>query len=495
MRHLMKRSKWYLSGLLFISFHSFAEELKRKDTNILALPAIFCDHMVVQRNQPFIIWGKANARHKIFVNFNHESRTAVAGDDGNWKIVFNKVKTGVSTEISVNDETGKTIHIQDVIAGDVWVCAGQSNMNFMLAADKNGAAEMQQSNNDSLREYRCAMPEGAVNPENSDHSQWVPARGEKLSRFSAVAYYFAKSIQASQHIPVGIIVMSCGNTRAETWTDTDFLKQYPPLHPLLSYWQKERTNKEPLINFMPGKFYDDVVKPVIPFAIKGIVWYQGESNSFADNSGRSIDERTGIYKPLLQALIANWRSAWQQKGLPFYIIQLPNYKDTSGNLQWATIRQAQLDIAKETPHTGLIVTIDLGDSTNIHPNNKMPVGERAARWALTNEYKQHYLAVSGPVIKEMKTFGSKAVLYFTHNGNGLLSKTGSHLQGFEIADAADNNKFFPADAFIKNNTVIVTADHITNPVSVKYAWADNPNVSLFNKENLPASPFIISTKK
>lgn len=246
---------------------------------------------------------------------------------------------------------------------------------------------------------------------------------------------------------------------------------------------------------MPGKFYDEVVKPVIPFAIKGVVWYQGESNSFADNSGRSIDERTGIYNPLLQALIANWRSAWQQKGLPFYIIQLPNYKDSSGSLQWATIRQAQLDIAKETPNTGLIVTIDLGDSTNIHPNNKMPVGERAARWALTNEYKQNYLAVSGPVIREMKLFGSKAVLYFTHTGNGLLSRTGSHLQGFEIADAADNNKFFPADAFIKNNTVIVTADHITDPVSVKYAWADNPNVSLFNKENLPASPFIISTKK
>ncbi len=480
---------------MFISFHSFAQSLKRSDTNALVLPPIFCNHMIVQREKPFLIWGKAGAKEKISVEFNNETHTVVADDTGNWKALFTKIKTGVHTTIIVRNAEGKKIHIDDVVAGDVWVCAGQSNMNFMLAADKNGAKEIEQSNNDSLREYRCAMPEGALNPENSDHSQWVPARGEKLSRFSAVAYYFAKSIQASEHIPIGIIVMSCGNTRAEAWTDTSFLKRYPPLQPLLSYWQKERKNKDALINFMPGKFYDDVVKPVIPFAVKGVVWYQGESNSFSDNSGRNLSERTIIYKPLLGALIANWRSAWNDNRLPFYVIQLPNYKDTSTNLQWAVIRQAQLDVTKETLHDGLIVTIDLGDSTTIHPVNKMPVGERAARWALANEYHQQGITVSGPIIAGMKKEGSRAALYFEHIDKGLLSKTGKDLQSFEMADAANPSHFFPADAYIKKNTVIVTSAFVTKPVAVRYAWADNPAASLFNKNNLPASPFLISAKK
>ena len=267
------------------------------------------------------------------------------------------------------------------------------------------------------------------------------------------------------------------------------------MQPLLSYWRKERKNKDAIINFMPGKFYDDVVKPVVPFAVKGVVWYQGESNSFSDNSGRNMDERTGIYKPLLGALIQNWRSAWSDNRLPFYVIQLPNYKDTSTDLQWAVIRQAQLTIAKETPHTGLIVTIDVGDSATIHPANKMPVGERAARWALVNEYKQPNISVSGPIIKQMSIKGNKAILYFIHVNEGLLSKTGNTLHGFEIADITNPNHFFPADAFIKNNTVIVTANSVTKPVSVRYAWADNPVVSLFNKNNFPASPFLISIKK
>ncbi len=491
----MKRNKWLLIVLLFVSFHSLSQSLQHNGSNAFSLPAIFCNHMIVQREKPFVIWGKALAGDRIRISFYNKTQTVITDIEGNWKATFENVKTGIHPEIIISDGEKQVAHIEDVVAGDVWLCAGQSNMNFMLAADKNGTAEIQQSRNDSLREYRCAMPEGALNPENSDHSQWIPAMGERLSRFSAVAYYFAKSIQASQHIPVGIVVMSCGNTRAEAWTDTAVLKQYPPLQPLLSYWQKERKNKDPLINFMPGKFYDDVVKPVIPFAVKGMLWYQGESNSFSDNSGRNMDERTVIYKPLLQALIQNWRSAWNDNRLPFYVIQLPNYKDTSTNLQWAVIRQAQLAITKRTPHTGLIVTIDVGDSTTIHPANKMPVGERSARWALANEYKQRGVKVSGPIITQIKRQGDKAILYFTHIGKGLLSKTGNQLQGFEMADAATPNRFFSAGAYIKNNTVIVTANSITKPVSVRYAWADNPAVSLFNKENLPASPFLVSTKK
>ena len=340
----------------------------------LSLPKIFSDNMILQRDQPVLVWGTAAAGENVTIKLLDQIQNAIADKSGKWKATLKARKAGGPYQLLVSGGKGEKIKVQNIKVGDVWICAGQSNMNFMLAADKNGAAEIATLDNDNIREFRTDMPDRVFNPENKDPSQWIPAKGDKAGTFSAVAYYFAKQLQAKENIPVGIIVMACGNTRAEAWTDMGFLKSYPALKPLLSYWETKKENATFNINHIPGKFYTDVVAPVVLFALKGVLWYQGESNTLPDASGRTIAERAAEYKPILQALIANWRSDWKNKDLPFGIVQLPNYKDSSADLHWAHIRQAQLETAKEVPHVGLAVTIDLGNAQNIHPTNKKPVG-------------------------------------------------------------------------------------------------------------------------
>ncbi len=225
--------------------------------------------------------------------------------------------------------------------------------------------------------------------------------------------------------------------------------------------------------------------------MKGVIWYQGESNTLPDNSGRPISKRASEYKFLLTDLIHTWRSNWNNENLPFYIVQLPNYKDSSGDIQWAVIRKAQLDVTKNTKYTGLVVTIDVGNSTKLHPSNKATVGSRLALWALAKDYGKQGLIFSGPIIKSMKLSGDKAVLGFDYEASRLVSKSGYHLRGFTIADVSAPNKFVNAEAYINKNKVIVSNPAIKKPAVVRYAWADNPEVSLFNTAHLPASPFCI----
>lgn len=450
--------------------------------------------MILQRNQPIPVWGSAGPGEKIIVKIQDQIQSTIADNGGKWKTTLKAMKAGGPYQLQVSGGKGETIKLGNIKVGDVWICAGQSNMNFMLAADEDGAAEIATLDNDAIREFRTNMPAGVFNPENKDHSQWILAKGEKANTFSAVAYYFAKQLQAKENIPVGIIVMACGNTRAEAWTDMGFLKSYTDLKPLLSYWENKKEDTNITVNHIPGKFYNDVVAPVIPFAVKGVVWYQGESNTLPDNSRRTISERTAEYKTLLNALISNWRAAWKNPALPFYIVQLPNYSDASGDLHWAAIRQAQLETMKEMPHVGMAVTIDLGNAQDIHPTNKKQVGERLALWAFEKVYNRKMSVASGPVIKSIKIKGGKAILDFDYKGKGLVSKNNDSLWGFEIADAAKPGVFIPATAMLKGGKLIVSADGIKHPVSVRYAWADDPEISLYNKEGLPASPFLIKEK-
>ncbi len=458
----------------------------------LVLPAIFTDNMIVQREKPLHVWGKSLPGKMVSINFNNQTTSALADTTGNWETAFKPMKAGGPYALSVStDKEGSKI-LKNILIGDVWICAGQSNMNFILDAEKNGKRELNDLHNDSIREYRCEMPAGVENPENIDHSKWIPAMGEKARRFSAVAYYFAKKIQSEEHIPVGIIVMACGNTRAESWIDTSVLKLYPSLQPLLDHWKKRRLINDIEINHEPGVFYNSVVKPLLPLVIKGVIWYQGESNTLPDNSGRNINERAAEYKTLLTALINNWRNSFRQEQLPFYIIQLPNYKEPLQDLQWAIIRQAQLDVTRQMPHSALVVTIDVGDSTNIHPNNKQAVGERAAKLTLINEYHHHNVIASGPLAKNIKIYGDKIIISFDYTGSGLISTTGKGLTNFEVSDSNKPGLFFKANASIQKNKIVVNSADVSHPVAVRYAWADNPDVSLFNKEGLPASPFIIN---
>ncbi|MET4082727.1 sialate O-acetylesterase [Pedobacter sp. UYP30] len=483
-----------LATILFLSLfgkrYSFEKNKPGIKTYTLSMPAIFCDSMILQRNQPLVFWGKCKANLKVTAILNGQYNSTFSDTDGNWKIKLPAMKAGGPYKLKIVDQNKNAISFKDILIGDVWLCAGQSNMNFILAADKNGSSEIASLDNPNIREYRCKMPDGVQNPENREHSKWITAVGKQASNFSAVAYYFAKKIQTTEKIPIGIILMACGDTRAESWMPENVIQNDPELDSLYQYWNSHRNDNSIPFNHRPAEFYSNVVNPIIPFPLKGVVWYQGESNTLPDNSKRPVQQRASEYKFLLTDLIHTWRSNWNNENLPFYIVQLPNYKDPSGDIQWAVIRQAQLNVAKNTKHTGLVVTIDIGDSTNLHPSGKGSVGSRLALWALAKNYRRN-LVFSGPTISNMKVSGNKAVLSFDDEASRLVSKSGNLLLGFTIADVSAPNNFVNAEAYIDNDKVIVSNPTIKNPVAVRYAWGDNPKVSLFNAANLPASPFCI----
>jgi sialate O-acetylesterase len=458
----------------------------------LIVPVIFCDNMILQRQKPIAVWGKADAYEDVAITLNNKTTKCISDADGNWRTNLPKMNAGGPYTMAITTNGNEKITINDILIGEVWLCAGQSNMNFILAGDRNAVTELH-ADNKNVREFRCDMPQGALNPENSEHSRWITAVGyDDKKQFSAVAYYFAKKLQDELNVPVGVIIMSCGATRAESWTNPELLKADTILKPLLSYWAKNANDPKALINNILGKFYDDVVKPVAPFTARGLIWYQGESNTLPDYSGRTITERASEYKPLLHDVINSYRLAWQNKNLPVCIVQLPNYKDPSGDIQWAKIRQAQLQVVNETPNTGLVITIDVGDSTNIHPNNKQPVGERLALWALVNQYNIKDLIVSGPIVSGFQVIDAKAVINFKYVADGFMVKNAATLTGFEIADASSPNIFIAASAVIDNNSVIVFSPKVENPVAVRYAWSDNPLATLFNNMGLPAGPFLLT---
>ncbi|WP_295715082.1 sialate O-acetylesterase [Mucilaginibacter sp.] len=457
----------------------------------LSLPAIFADNMILQRNQPVAMWGNAEPGKIITIKVLRQVHNATADKNGRWKVVLKPFKVGAAFELLVSAANEKTIRLVNIKVGDVWICAGQSNMNFMLAAEQDGPGEIANINNDDIREYRTAMPAGVLNPENVDNSKWESARGQDAAKFSALAYYFAKQLQTEENIPIGIVVMACGNTRAESWTNTAALEQQPLLKPLLAYWDKKKNDRDANPNHIPGKFYADVVAPIIPFSAKGVIWYQGESNTLPDGSERSIADRAAEYKTLLQTLINSWRTAWNKPVLPFCIVQLPNYSDASGNIHWADIRQAQLQTSKELNNVGMITTIDVGDTHNIHPVNKKTVGHRVALWASVNIYHNQKHVASGPLIKKIAIRGDNAILDFDCIGRGLTIKNHDTLVGFEMADTAAPNSFITASAVIIHNKILLKVKGISRPAAVRYAWADDPIASLYNTSGLPASPFII----
>ena len=458
----------------------------------LSLPKIFSNGMIIQRNKPILVTGNYIPNKKITISFEKKIEKILSDENGSWKAELESMNAGGPYTMKVSGETGDSVIIKNILIGDVWFCAGQSNMNFILSADKSWQSEKSNLNNPQIREFRCAMPEGLINPENEEHSQWRQAIGDKAKLFSAVAYYFAKQIQLSENIPIGIVVMACGGARAEAFTDVNDLKQNPNLQPLMNYWKDKMNDLKLPQNQVPGKFFDNI-KSILPFSIKGILFYQGESNTLPDQSGRSITERADEYEAILKTLIFCYRQTWNNNSLPFYLIQLPNYIDKSGDIQWAKIRQAQLNILKTLPNTGLVVTIDVGDSTDIHPKNKKTVGERAARWALHDVYKHKNILECGPIIKNVFVKNEKTIIKFDYISGGLKGK--EPFTEFEISDQSHPDLFIPAHAQINKNKIILFSDKVKKPSAIRYGWKDNPKAELFNDEGLPASPYIYFIKK
>jgi sialate O-acetylesterase len=500
----------------------------------VSLAKVFGDHMVIQRETAVPVWGWASPGDKIQVNVQEEgatdgkSRTSEATTDagGKWQVGLPPRAAGgkpLQLRIALlrDGRTSEICTLKDVLVGDVWLCSGQSNMGFTINTAKTGKQDMAQSANSNIRLFQVQQgPAWAPQRDLRGAPQWRVCSPAGLDRFSAVAYYFGRDLQKHLGIPVGLVESEVGGTPAESWTSEEGLKEFPEYaqqiarsrelasdpaaakrayEDVLARWQQEVDTSSTAGSKVtsstvghkpspdghprrPAVLFNAMINPLVPLAIKGVIWYQGESNA----------SRAEQYQRLFPALIADWRRLWEAPNLPFLFVQLPYFharKPEPGEDTWAELREAQLITFRTVPNTGMAITVDTGDAKNIHPADKEPVGARLAIAARGIAYGEK-LEWSGPLFTTATLEGAGMRVKFEHTGSGLTTWDGQEaVRGFALA--GEDHNFAWADAKIDNatNTVLVSSPLVPHPVSVRYAWAANPDCNLANKEGLPASPF------
>ncbi|MGC8669464.1 MAG: sialate O-acetylesterase [Chthonomonadales bacterium] len=451
------------------------------------LSPLFTDNMVLQRGMRDPVWGWTTPGATVTVEVAGKRATAVADASGKWMARIGPFSAGGPFTLNVKGPEQRTLH--NVMVGDVWLCSGQSNMQMGIANVNNAAEEIAHADYPSIRLFTVPM-EVAYAPRSTVSGAWQVCTPQTISQdgwggFSAVAYFFGRALHQTLKVPIGLIHSSWGGTIAEAWTSAEALQKLPDFAQRLEQVERIRAAGEASLPANQRRnpnvctvLYNAMIAPLIPFGMKGVIWYQGESNA-----GRAYQYRT-----LLPALIQDWRTRWNEGPFPFLIVQLANFlpvKPQPGEDEWAELREAQLLTAEHVPNCGLAVTIDIGDAADIHPKNKQEVGRRLALAALAIAYKRH-LEYSGPIYKSYKREDSAIRLFFTHVDGGLVAH-GDTLQGFAIAGS--DRKFVWADARIEGDTVVVSSQAVPDPVAVRYGWAINPVVNLYNREGLPASPF------
>ncbi len=360
----------------------------------------------------------------------------------------------------------------NVLVGEVWVCSGQSNMAFGLSQADNAEAELTAADYPSIRLFTVKRSTSARRLKDIS-GEWYSCTSKSAASFSAVAYFFGRELHNTLNVPIGLIHSSWGGSTAEAWMSLATLRTDPGFEPIVRRWYSA---KEP-IHHHPANLYNAMIAPLMPYAIRGAIWYQGESNA-----GRAYQYRT-----LFPALICDWRGAWRQGDFPFYYVQLANFrqrKDSPGESAWAELCEAQL-MTLNLPNTGMAVINDIGAANNIHPTNKQDVGHRLALNALAKTYGRD-VPYSGPVYDSMTVEDSAIRLHFKHTDGGLIAK-GGELESFAIA--GEDRNFVWANAVIDGETVVVSSPAVPDPVAVRYAWADNPQATLYNDAGLPASLF------
>lgn len=477
----------------------------------VALASPFTDHAVLQRGQPIPVWGTADAGEKVTVTFDGQTKTIDTGADGKWLIKLDAHIAGGPYDLTIAGTN--TIKLTDILVGEVWVCSGQSNMEWVVKNSTNADAEIAAAKFPLIRHYKVEKKTSDV-PLTSCKGAWTVCSPETAGGYTAVGYYFGRKLHQELNVPVGLLHTSWGGTPAEAWTSKPALTGAATFSGVFAAWDKQMEGypaqlekyKQTLAKWeaeaaaaktagkpaptkprgpngpdsphKPASLYNGMLTPLAPYGIKGAIWYQGESNA-----GRAKD-----YRELMALMIGDWRTTFGQGDFPFYIVQLANYmerKPEPTDTGWALLREAQYLVTTTVKNTGIAVAIDIGEAKDIHPKNKQDVGLRLALNALAKDYGKQ-IPYSGPVYKEMKVDGTNAVLSFDHLGGGL-TVTGDKLTGFAIA--GEDKKYVWADAKIVGDTVVVSAAGVTKPTAVRYAWADNPECSLSNKAGLPAVPF------
>ena len=486
---------------------------------------VFSDHMVLQRGMAVPVWGWAAPGEKVTVTFAGQNGSAVADQDGKWMARLAAL-TASATPQELRVSGRNTVRIPDVLVGDVWLGSGQSNMEFAMREVLNAKEEIAVANKPLIRLFTVPRCEKAQIADDVN-AKWLTCTPETVTGFSAVLYLYGREIQPEAGVPIGLIHSSVGGTRIELWTAPEGLALVPEFAakvqgiedtekfyreqilpkslPVMEDWIA-RTRKAlasgarvPVApdwpNHPPLEFtglYRGMIYPLVPFAMRGVVWYQGEWNGGEND----------IYVKRMQALIGGWRAVWGIPELPFYYVQLARMPQKDC-LPWqgdglSPTREAQRKCLA-IPHTGMATIIDLEGSSGWHPNNKLDVAKRLSLWALRNEYGRKNLVVSGPLYRQMEVLGNRIRVHFDSVGSGLMSgaKSGPEpmkptpdqpLRNFALAGA--DKKWVLATAVIDGNDVVVSSPEVPNPVAVRYAYCQDPvGCNLFNKENLPASPF------
>lgn len=474
------------------------------------LPAVISDHMLIQRDAPVRIWGKADPDESVSVAFRGQTVKTQADALGRWSVTLAPAPAGGPFELTVQGKNAITV--KDVVAGDVWIASGQSNMGWTVRQSDNAEQEIAAASYPNIRLFKVAL-KVAHYPQEDVKGEWAQCSPENAGDFSGVGYYFARHLHQKLDIPVGVIWTAWGGTPAEAWTSATSLAADASLISVFSDWgkvaenyaeqiaryplqlrrweaavakakaagdpppQKPRAPTDPANhNYMPGGLYNGMIAPLTPYAIRGAIWYQGENNA--------AKKRSYVYRRLFQAMIRDWRRAWGQGDFPFLFVQLANYGKNSPASQWPELREAQT-MALELANTGMAVTIDIGNPANIHPTNKQDVGLRLGLAARAIAYGEK-IVYSGPIFRQAAREGASLRLWFDHVGGGLTAK-GGELKGFEIAGS--DGEFAAAQARIDGPSVVVSSAGVSEPVSARYAWAESPECNLYNAEGLPASPF------
>ncbi len=471
----------------------------------VTLPKILTSHMVVQRDLPVHVWGMAAPGEEVRVSFRDENRTTKAGDLGRWSVYLNPGAAGGPFQMTVQGATAQTITLDDVLVGDVWLASGQSNMEFRMHQAKTAAADLPHAANPRIRLL-------LIQPHAAEYAQddvvtdgWTASLPETAKDFSAVAWYFAREIAEREQVPVGVIDSSWGGTMAESWTRLAALGEDASLAPyffsqgrmddrqstaLLEEGRRQKLRDEakaagkpepqfswtaPLVFWTPGQIYNGMIAPLTRLPLRGVIWYQGESNSI-------VERRPELYHRLFRTLIEDWRRQWGEGDFPFLYVQIANFKSTSIE-DWATLRNQQLKTL-DVANTAMAVTIDLGDPDNVHPTNKQDVGLRLARAARAVSYGEK-IEYSGPLFRMATPEGNAIRVWFDH-AKALTAK-GGELTSFEVSGA--DGVFAPATAKIEGATVVASSPAVPEPTQVRYGWANSPQCNLYNGEGLPASPF------
>ncbi|OJW17860.1 MAG: sialate O-acetylesterase [Planctomycetales bacterium 71-10] len=471
------------------------------------LPAIFGDHMVLQRDLKVHVWGWAEPGEDVKVEFHGQARTTKADGDGAWSVSLEPVAAGGPFEMVV---TGKnTLTFKDVLVGEVWVCSGQSNMQWSVGSSTHADLEIAAANYPNIR--LISVPQvGTQEPQKDFKGEWKPCSPQTVGPFSAVGYFFGRQLHQTLGVPVGLINDAWGGSACEAWIPRETLAADPKYKDLLAAWEerekgydaakkayedakakakaegkpgpKPHEDPDGLMkgNARPGNIFNGVLLPTIGYGIKGAIWYQGETNA-----GRAYQ-----YRDMFPLMIETWRKLWGLGNFPFYWVQLADFmaeKPEPADSAWAELREAQTMTMGRLPNTGEAVIIDIGEGKDIHPKNKQDVGMRLARWALARDYGVN-VPCQSPTYKAMEKKDGKVVLTFDHVDGGFRPFDVNEPRGFTIAGA--DKKFVNAQAkVIGPDKVEVWSDQVAQPEAVRYAWADNPVCNMYSAVGLPLTPF------